>query len=401
MIILKKKILILGGGYFQTPIIKLAKKEGHYVITCGYKPNNPGHKYADEYYNVSTINKEEVLELAQRLDVDGILTYASDVSAPTVAYVGNKLNLPSNPYESVVTLTTKDLYREFLSENDFNVPRAESFEKLEIAKNQFDKFKPPVMVKPVDSAGTKGVSKINREAELKEAFEYARSYSIQERVIIEEFIEKTGYQIAGDGFVCDGDLVFRCFANEHFDKLGNSFVPIGESFPYTGGKVLQQKVHKEIQRALDLLNIKFGALNFDIRIDKDENVYLMEIGPRNGGNLIPKVIRYATGVDLIKATIDTALGLDCSDLKMEKVNGYYSSYIIHATDNGILDDVIYSDEIKNNILEKDLFVDFGEKVKSFNHAGYGLGAMVLEFNSQLEMIEKMDNMEQYLNVKLK
>ena len=102
---MQKRILFLGGSAFQIPPIKYTKEQGHYVITCDYLPDNPGHEYADEYYNISTTDKEAILDLAKKLNFDGIVAYASDPAAPTQAYVGNKLGLPSNPYESVLVFS--------------------------------------------------------------------------------------------------------------------------------------------------------------------------------------------------------------------------------------------------------------------------------------------------------
>ena len=120
-----KKILMLGGAKQQIPIIKTAKDMGYYVITCDYEPENPGHKLADEYYNVSTTDLDGVLELAKRLKIDGIIAYASDPAAPTAAYVAEKMGLPGNPYESVKLCTEKDLFRTFLKEHGFNCPQAQ------------------------------------------------------------------------------------------------------------------------------------------------------------------------------------------------------------------------------------------------------------------------------------
>ena len=109
---MQKRILFLGGSKFQIPPIVYAKEQGHYVITCDYLPDNPGHAFADEYHNVSTTDQEAVLELAEILKVDGIVAYASDPAAPTQAYVCNKLGLPSNPYDSVEILARKDYFRD-------------------------------------------------------------------------------------------------------------------------------------------------------------------------------------------------------------------------------------------------------------------------------------------------
>ena len=395
---MQKRILFLGGSKFQIPPIKYAKEQGHYVITCDYLPDNPGHKYADEYYNVSTTDREDVLALAEKLKVDGIVAYASDPAAPTQAYVANLMGLPSNPYESVEILSRKDYFRAFLEENDFLVPRSESFESIGKAFAWFDELEKPVIVKPVDSSGSKGVSKVSTEEELLHAFTYALEFSRAKRVVIEEFFVRDGYQVAGDGFVVDGKLVFRCWANEHFDKNCNPFVPIGESFPSVMTDYTLQQAQSETQRLLDLLHMKQGALNFDFHYNANGDFSFLELGPRNGGNLIPEVIKYATGVDLIKYTVDSALGLDCSDLHMKEVDGFYSSYMLHAIEDGTVKEIWYSDEIKKNIIEENIFIKPGDEVKKFDGSNHTLGTMIMKFNSQEEMLEKMDNMEKYLKV---
>lgn len=397
---MQKKVLLLGGSHFQVPSVKKAKELGYYTITCDYLPDNPGHKYADEYHNVSTTDKEAVLKLAKDLKIDGIVCYASDPAAPTAAYVAEKMGLPGQPYKSVEILSNKDLFRKFLTENNFNVPRARGYCSVDEAIKDISNFKLPVMVKPVDSSGSKGVTKISDIKNLESAIKYALNFSRNKRFIIEEYVEKFGYQIAGDGFSVDGKLVFRCFANEHFNlKAGNPFVPIGESWPYNMPMHIHDKIHNETQRLLDLLGMKTGAYNFDVRIDKDENVILMELGPRNGGNLIAQVIEYATGVDTVKYTIEAAMGKDCSDLKMVEPNGFWSCFMVHSKKAGILKSVEFSDEFKkNNIVEFEMMYNKGDKVDSFNGSNGTLGTMILKYSSMDEMLTKMDNMDDYVKV---
>ncbi|MDX4039805.1 ATP-grasp domain-containing protein [Aliarcobacter skirrowii] len=395
---MQKKILFLGGSLFQIPPIKYAKEQGHYVITCDYLPDNPGHKFAHEFHNVSTTDKDAILKLAKELKVDGIVAYASDPAAPTQAYVANKLGLPSNPYESVEILARKDLFRDFLKKHNFLVPKSNSFYNLFDAKNWIDELTFPIIVKPVDSSGSKGVTKVEKKEDIKKAFEYALTFSREKKIVLEEFFVRDGYQVAGDGFVVNGKLVFRCWANEHFDKLCNPLVPIGESFPSIMNNYTLEQAHSETQRLLNLLGIKMGALNFDFHYNKNGDFSFLELGPRNGGNLIPEVIKYATGVDLIKYTVDSALGFDCSELEMKNTKGYYSCYMVHSLHNGVVKEIWYSDEIKNNIIEENIFVKQGDKVNKFDGSNHTLGTMIMKFESQNEMLEKMDNMEKYLKV---
>ena len=395
-----KKVLLLGGTHFQINSIKACKRLGHYTITCDYNPNNPGHKLADEYYEVSTLDKEAVLQLAKKLKIDGIVCYAADTAAITAAYVAEKMGLPGQPLKSVEILTNKDLFRKFLLENGFNCPKAKGYTSINISEaiSDWETFKKPIMVKPVDSAGSKGVSKVENKEYLEEKIKYALSFSRNNRFIIEEYVEKNGYQIAGDGFSVNGKLVFRCFANEHFNT--NSIVPIGESFPYKPiSKYTCNKVDKETQKLFDLLNMKTGAYNFDVRINEDDEVILMELGPRNGGNLIAEVIKYATGIDTAEYTIKASLGENCNDLQMKEVEGYWSCFMIHSKNNGILKEILISDKLKkNNIVELDILSNIGDSILSFDNSGGTIGTMILKFSSMNEMIEKMDNMDKYIKV---
>jgi len=397
----RKKILFLGGSKFQIPPLKYSKRKGYEVITCDYIPSNPGHKYADKYYNVSTTDYEAVLDVASKEKVDGVVAYASDPAAPTQAYVANKLGLPSNPYESVKVLARKDLFRAFLHKHGFLTPKSMSFYSLEESKEWARDIDYPIIVKPVDSSGSKGVTKINGGENLLEAFNFALQFSREKKVTIEEFFVRDGYQVAGDGFVVDGKLVFRCWANEHFDKKCNPFVPIGESFPSILSEATFHQAQNETERLLKLLGIESGALNFDFHYSSNGDFSFLELGPRNGGNLIPEVIKYSTGIDLVKYTVEAAIGNDCSELKMVEPKGFYASYMVHSISDGVIESIWYSDEIRENILEESLHCKKGDSVKQFNGSNETLGTMILKFESESEMLKKMDNMEEYINIIVK
>lgn len=396
-----KKVLFLGGASTQIPPIKYALEQGHHVITLDYLPKNPGHKLAHQYCNISTTDKEAVLEVARTEKIDGIVAYASDPAAPTAAYVAEKMGLPGNPYESVEILARKDLFRDFLAKNNFNVPRSKAFYEEAEARVWLDEIGVPAFVKPVDSSGSKGVTHLQSTGGFHQAFEHALKFSREKKVIVEEKIVRQGYQVAGDGFVLDGQLVFRCWADEHFDNLCNGLVPIGQTFPTSHSEEFLNKAHKETQRLLTLLSMKAGALNFDFVFSVDGKLYFLELGPRNGGCLIPEVIRYTTGVDLIKYTVDVALGLPCEGLAMKPVNGFWSSYMVHAIEDGAFEKLQLSDRARQYIIEQDVQVKFGEQVNIFNGSHDTLGTMILEYPSQDEMLDMIDNMERDIRVIVK
>lgn len=395
-----KKILMLGGSLQQVVAIKKAKAMGYYVITVDYCPDNPGHKFADEYHNISTTDKEAVLKLAKKLKIDGIVCYASDPAASTQAYVAEQMNLYGNPYKSVEILSNKDLFRKFLLDNNFNTPKALGFSSYENAIEKINEFKFPVIVKPVDSSGSKGVSKCETIADLKKIIENALNYSRCGRFIIEEFVEKYGYQVAGDGFSVDGKLVYRAFANDHFDPNGiNPYVPIAASWPYDMPNNIHQKIHNEIQRAFDLLQLKTGAYNFDILIDKDMNVYLMEIGARNGGNMIPQVMKYCTNIDIVEYTIKAAMGEKCDDLLSYNQKGFWAYYAIHRNKEGVFKELYIDEQFKEkNLVEIHMNYKIGDKVPSFVGSNGTIGIMILKFESKRDMFYKIKNMEKYVKI---
>jgi biotin carboxylase len=400
----KKRLMILGASRVQLLAIQYAKLNGYYVIACDIDADSVGRAYADEFYQVSTSECEEVLDTARKCNLDGIMTYAADAAAPTVAFVGNELGLPSNPYESVLTLARKDYFRDFLRKNDYYIPTSGVYgDRREVAKD-ISRFDFPILIKPCDSAGSRGVSKFNDENydenDFQRAFDNALSFSNAKKVVVEDFIQRSKYQVAGDGFVVDGKLVFRCFANEHFNKTCNTLVPIGESFPSMHGIEVQERAHEQLQSVFTKLDIRFGAFNFDFMITTNDDIFVIEIGPRNGGNLIPQVTRYATGVDMLDYTVKASLGEDCSDLRMHDVKGYYSSYMIHSKREGLFQGISMSDDLKNNILEHNMYAEPGSFIESYQMAGCACGEIILKFESMDEMLNKMDNMDIYCKVLL-
>ncbi len=399
-----KKVLMLGGSMQQIPIIKLAKEMGLYVVTCDYTPENSGHQYADEYHNVSTTDMEGVLALARKLNIDGIIAYASDPAAPTSAYVAEHLGLPGNPYESVKLCTEKDLFRSFLREHGLNAPRAKGYTNYKDAYMEIDQFQFPLMIKPVDSSGSKGVIKIYNKEELKLAVEEALSYSRGKRFIVEEFIEKKGYQVSGDGFSVDGKLVFTSYGNELYSSAGGTreYVALGEFWPSLLSPEMKNKVDGEIQKLITALGMKTCAYNIEVIVDKEDNVYILELGPRNGGSYIPQLIQYATGVDLVKYTILGALGEDCSGLHMADTNGCYSNYMIMSHVKGKFKRIHFNPDFEaNNLLEVHCTYKEGDQVEPYKNTTNSMGTILFKADSVEEMIKITSNMDRYYQVEVK
>ncbi len=397
---MQKRIMLLGGNHTQMTCTLAAKNEGYYVISVDYLPENPAHKFADEYHNVSTIDKEAVLKLAKELKIDGIVSYASDVSAPTAAYVAEAMGLPTNPYSSVDIMTHKDKFRAFLKENGFPMPKGEGFSQNEYdrACDFFESIKKPAMIKPVDSSGSKGVNKVYTFEDFETAWNEALGYSISKNVIVEEYIERQEYQIDGDIFVIDGKIRFWGICDQHHDKTCSMYTPSGLSFPPTQDTNIQERAKEQLHRLFSLLGMHMGAYNVEYIVDKEGEVYLLEIGPRNGGNLITDTIDAATGINLARYTVRQAVGDDVSDLKQTEAARCASSYILHSLNDGIFKEIIIDPLVEKRIVKKQIYVNPGDEIKRFKNAGQGIGAMVIVFEDTKQMCEMIDNMNDYIKV---
>jgi biotin carboxylase len=394
-----KRVLFLGGASTQVPAIKYARSSNYYVITADYLPDNPGHRLSHEYHNCSTTDMKGILTLAKELSIDGIVAYASDPAAPTAAFVAEELGLPSNSFKTVKTLTSKDLYRKFLLENGFRCPKYKSFYSLEETHAHKNSFNLPVVLKPIDSSGSKGITVLNDWDQLKNAFVNALSISRAKRVIVEEFVGEIGEQILGEGFVWQGKLIVSCFAKHRFNQGINGLVPIGGDFP-TGSAKLQGRLRSELQAFIEKVDLKMGPLNLEFRIDQSGEVYLMEVAPRNGGNMIPQLITFATGFDMVKNTVDIAVGLDCDQTKIFEMKGFYSYYVVHSKSDGRLKRMTISKNLEERICVSNLWTKPGDEVHSFIGANRSLGVLILSFSSKKEMASIMDNIHEFVNVEL-
>lgn len=397
-----KKLLLLGGSKYLLPAIKAAHELGVYVITCDYLPDNIAHQYSDEYHNVSIVDKEAVLELARTLEIDGIMSYATDPGVIVAAYVAEKLGLPGCPYESVKILQNKGLFRSFLKEHNFNVPTAKSFSTLEEAISHADDFQWPVIVKPVDSAGSKGVTRVDEISKLPEAVCHAKKYSLTDTFIIEEFIEKDGASTDTDSFSVDGELVFCSFNDQWFDPTAaNPYTPAAYLWPCTMPLKAQKELRSELQRLMKLLNMTTTIYNIETRLGKDGKPYIMEMTPRAGGNRLSEVLKYACGQDLVMAAVKGSLGMEVQSLTDPVYDGWWGECILHSNEEGIYHKLDIAESLQRCIIELDLWVKEGEQVHSFTGANEAIGTIIIRCESSEELHRYIEHIDEYIKVCVK
>lgn len=399
-----KKLMLLGGLRYLLPVIEEAHKLGVYVITADYLPNNIAHKYSDEYCNVSIIDKDAVLKAAQELKIDGILSHAVDPGVISAAYVAEKMGLPFQcSYEAACILQDKSKFRKFLSENGFNCPKAKGYDNAEDALKDLDCFNWPVIVKPVDSAGSKGVTKVEDKALLREAIGTALSASLSKHFVIEDFLDKVGAQSSADIFTIDGKLVYPAYSDQLFDKdAANPYTPAIEIWPASMELKFQNDLTAQLQRLFTLLDVKSGIYNVESRVCSDGKAYIMEVSPRGGGNRIAELQDMATGQSLIQNEIKKALGMPMDNITEPQYDGVWCNYILHSSKEGALISIEIDPEFKHKyIRDMDLIVKPGDKIQPFTGANTSLGTLFLQFETRAELDAALDQTESWLQIKLK
>ena len=392
--------MLLGGMRYLIPVIEAAHKLGVHVITADYLPENIAHKYSDEYVNVSIIDKEAVLKVAREKEIDGIMSFGVDPGVIAASYVQNQMGLPSfGPFESVEILQNKDKFRAFLSQNGFNVPWVFSFDSVEEAFKNRAKFSYPLIVKPTDSAGSKGCTRVDEEAELNAALEYAIKYSISGKIIVEEFLEKMVCSSDTDSYAESGVLKFVSFSAQRFDENAvNPYTPAAYSWPSTFTVEEEQYLTSEIQRLITLLGMKTSVFNIETRVGTNGKPYIMELTPRGGGNRLCEMLRYATGVDLITAITRAMVGDDPGVVKQKPYDGHWAEIILHADKSGIFQRLEVDATLNAEVVEEDLWVKPGDLVHSFEGANDAIGTLVLKFDNIQDMERSLATQLSWLKI---
>lgn len=300
-----KKIAIVGASYLQLPLVEKVLELGHEAYCFAYLEGAVAKDVCTKFFPISVLDKEAILKVCQDLQIDGILTIASDISVHAVNYVADKMNLSGNPISSTKVSTDKFSMKETLSGAGIPVAKHIYAESI-IALDQIDEMSYPLIVKPVDRSGSMGITKINTPDKLEEAFEAAIECSFEKKVIIEEFIEGRELSIEGISFNGEHDLLAMT------DKVTSGaphFVELEHHQPSAISTELKNQIETLIPKALNALNIQNSASHSEIIITNDGQIYINEIGARMGGDFIGSdLVELSTGYDYLQAVIEVALG---------------------------------------------------------------------------------------------
>lgn len=302
-----KKVMIIGAGLLQSFVIKRAKELGYYTICVDMDESAIGYKYADEYRVINIVDEEACLKYAQECNIDGVLTAATDYGVLTSSYISEKMHLNGLKYDVARTVKNKYIIRKKLSESNldqvpqfFEISCGRDIEKI------INLIKYPVIVKPCDGSGSKGVRKVEYESELLSACCNAMDLSLTHKALIETFIY--GNEYGAESYVYDGEIYVLGIMKKKMTEPP-CYAELGHCIPSGLNIEIEENVKEIVKSAINALDINFGAVNMDLLITPENKVCIVDIGARMGGNLIGShIIPYSTEIDYMGNMIKGAVG---------------------------------------------------------------------------------------------
>ena len=401
---MEKKILMLGGSLFQVPAIEKAKALGLTVYTCGNIPTDPGHALAHAYHPVSTTDLEGVLALARELGVHGVSAYASDPAAVTAAYVSEKLGLPGDPYHATCIIQDKVDLRAIQAKLGLPAPEALLCTGPEDIVRSVVRWKHGGIIKPVDASGSKGVHTVRAGISAEEAdrvLEDALANSRSKRVVLEEFLKRSGPQMTGDAVVHAGKVKAWCFGDVHFDTRVNGLVPCGVTLPGSMEETLVEQAMGDVQRLIDHLGLRQGVYNIDIFKDESGRPIVVDIGTRPGGNMLTTLYQCRTGLDMMELAVRMSVGDTDLAITPNITDRCVSHLVIHSHRAGILEAITLTDRIRPYVFYSAYTLGPGAAVEPFTAASKRLGLLLLEFPDRKEMDEVYAHQDEHVRVALR
>ncbi len=331
-----KRVMILGAGEGQLPFINICKQRGYYVIVVSISGAYPGFKLADKSYYVDTRDKERILQIATEENIDAILTDQTDVSVPTVAYVSEKMGLRGIGYDTALKFTNKYLMRKAAKEAGISVPKFELVNSLQQAIDVSKEIGFPLMIKPVDSSGSRGVVKINSEKELKQKYRISENYSTDNSVLLEQFIDGREYLV--DGFAMGGKYINLDLGIKEYFDVPNIFV--SKMCMFSSSVRIKDSVGCKVlcanKKLVEGMKLDFGITHAEyLYNEKEDKVYLVEIAARGGGVFLSSDITpSATGVNTNNVLIDYVVEGKTIDVDSLRLSSKVSAWVCFAFPKG-------------------------------------------------------------------
>ena len=369
---MKKKLAIIGASYLQLPIVLKAKQMGVETHCFSWPEGAVCREISDYFYPISVLDKDLILKKCEEINIDGITTIATDMAVPTICYVAEKMNLISNTYNSSIISTNKSEMRKAFEKGNCSIPK---FIEVSNSIINLEGFKFPLIVKPIDRSGSRGVTKVNFEKDLSVAIEYAITDSFGKKAIVEEYID--GVEVSVETISYKGEHTILAIT----DKVTTGpphFVELAHHQPSSLSNEIQEKIESETIKCLNALNINFGAGHSEFKITPDGEVFVIEVGARMGGDFIGShLVELSTGYDFLQGVINISLGkYEAPILESNNFSGVY--FLCKETEH-ILP---YFSQENNFVIQKEIQ---NSNLKNITNSNDRSGYLIYQANKRIQL----------------
>lgn len=372
-----KKIVVIGANEFQLPLVEKINELGYESHVIAWAEGAVAKEIAYKFYPISITEKEKILEICKEINADAVLTAGSDLAVNTVNYVANRMDLIGNSEECTLVSTNK--YRMRKKFEECNVPSPKFIKLSEHEKLAYD-FKPPIIIKPTDRSGSRGITKVEQIEKLDSAIKRAREESFDKEILIEEYIDGNEYSIETISFQGKHQLLN---ITQKFTTGSPHFIETMHLQPAINQEVDKEEIKRITFKALDALDIKFGAAHTELKINKEGAIKVIEIGSRMGGDYIGShLVQLSTGYDFLKAIIDVSLGNEPEKLNEQKNNFALVKFIFSDLDKKQLNKI--QEEYKECIYEIGKIEITNQAIKSSTDR---YGHYLLQINNKILLNE--------------
>lgn len=390
-----RKLLILGAGIYQVPLIQKAKAMGLYTIVASYAGSYPGLALADEVWNIDTTDYRKLIPMAKKAGISGVCTSGTDVAVLSLGMICKELGLCGVSSSCARTVTDKALMKQALLSHHVSTPESVRVSSFEESQDVFRKFSPPVIVKAVDSSGSRGITRADSVEELKTAYDAARKVTKKDYVLVERFLE--AQEIGVDGFISGGEIRFLLPHGKFTHTTDGCTLPEGHYFPYPCSPALYRDILLQTERAAMAVGMDNCAINADVLVQGDQ-AFILEIGARAGATCIPELITTYCGFDYYEQMIRQSLG-ETPDFTCRTPRPCMAKLLFSGKD-GILSDIDEEQLAKCRTDCLDLSLDYpaGASVEKVQNGTSRIGQVIMETDDIHQLDEMMSRVRRSIRV---
>ena len=329
------KLAIIGASYLQLPLIVKAKEMGLETHVFAWAANDVGEREADYFYPISITEKEKILDVCREIGISGVCSIASDLAMLTVNYIAEQMGLTANSMDATYNSTNKHRMREcFFANGD---PSPKSMQVTCVEDLGGVQLTYPVIVKPVDRSGSRGITKLESEEGLKDAIENAKDQGFIKEALVEEFAEGQEYSVEYISWKSEHHFLTL---TKKFTTGAPHFIETGHLEPAPVDSNTLNRIKSIVPHALDSLGLAYGASHTEVKIDDKGNIRIIEIGGRMGGDCIgSSLVQLSTGVDFVKAVIEVALGKEPQDITPGSCGASAIRFVFTDEDIKVLEEI--------------------------------------------------------------